>query len=190
MYVLLTTLIVGVYFSFVPGTVRAQIFYGVLLDTDDDTDPITILTDTNDLTFTMTVTNEGEASDTVTFEMDLEDPTGGLVLGLTSPSEGDDSTPTLNKWSVELEAGTDEEITLTIPRRMLSKVGEYNVSVYAWSTGDPDSYSEITFHIMVKDTVTKPYEVAIIGVTYTRCWYVYHCFQSTTNLECENNKNN
>ncbi len=169
MYVLLITLIVGVLFTsvFGPGTVRAQFppYYEVFLDTDDETDLITLLTDTDDFTFTLLLTNFGDTTDTIIFEINITNPAGEYEF-LTSPDEGGDSPPTLNKWSVELESFAEEEITLTVPRGMLLETGYYDITVLALSTGDDSSYSDVIVSIKVNAPATKPYEVAIRGETY------------------------
>ena len=162
MYVLLITLIVGVYFGFDPGTVRAQ-FYDVSLETDAELDYTTLQTDTNDFTIALVVVNFGD-TDTITLDIELETPDGNIVF-LT---DGRDlSSPTLDKYSVTLELLGEEDITLTVPSTTLSAVGQYIVTVSASSTGDSSVFSSQTFYFNVKAPPTKLYDPRIIGVIFT-----------------------
>ena len=151
MCVLLITLIVGAYFSFVPSTVRAQSF-GVHLQTNDNTEITTILTDTHDITFTVSLSTD--ADDHITFKVLLVDaPTGSLPLTISS-------LPAL-----PFETGPAKDLKVTIGRTIFSAVGKYVVSAEATSSGDGSQSSSLKFTINVK-APTKPYDVGITSFTY------------------------
>ncbi len=89
-------------------------------------------TDTEDVTFTLRVTNTGNTLD---------------LINLTV--SGDVDTAILDPTSVELEPETYEDVTLTIPRAALSEERTYSVTITATSDND----STVTAIIVTKTVI-------------------------------------
>ena len=169
MYVLLITLTVGVYFSFVPGTVRAEL-YTLNLTSESTTDISTRLSDTGDYTFTLKLSGvflnaTANESAAITTYITYDTPDGQYVE-IKSKAAEKDGLPSLNPYSLSLVPGATETITLTVPRKLLSKVGRYLFSVFADETGGNNVSGDKTIVIDVRSAKgTNPYEVLVTGKT-------------------------
>ena len=84
------------------------------------------------VSYTLKVTNTGNMMDTIILEASAEVGIGGSVLGA------------LDDRSVELEAGADVEVTLTVAGDLLTEPGDYDISVTATSETDNTMTAEIT----------------------------------------------
>ncbi|RKU10434.1 hypothetical protein C6501_13855 [Candidatus Poribacteria bacterium] len=93
------------------------------------------------VTYTFTITNTGNTSDTINLATSEE-------------------AATLSQTSVSLASGASTNITLTIPGTALATAGEYGVTVTATSQGDNTKTAEIT----TKTTITPVYSVMLAGV--------------------------
>ena len=93
----------------------------------------TTATDTEDITYTLRVTNTGDTLDQVDLTV-----------------SGDVDTVTLDPTSVVLEADTYDDVTLTIPRAALSDAHTYSVIVTATSEND----STVTAIVATQTTIT------------------------------------
>ena len=101
---------------------------------------------TDDITWTLRVTNTGSHEDVI-------------HLGVS----GDIGTATVNPRVVSLFPNSDEDITLKIPRPALSAAGTYKVIVTATSDNDPKVERTVTTTITVpgdSNTQTDPSEPA------------------------------
>ena len=94
------------------------------------------------INYTLRVTNNGNITDTFNLE------TSG------------DVTATLSQTSVQLNAGTSTNITLSLPGSALTTAGDYDVKVKATSQGDNSKSSEIT----TTTTILPVYDIALTGV--------------------------
>ena len=88
---------------------------------------------TNDITYTLRVTNAGNAPDGINFSI-----------------HGDIWTASVDQERIELFPASDADITLTIPGTALSLAGTYNVAVIATSENNPF----VTATVATKTTVT------------------------------------
>ena len=93
----------------------------------------TAMTDTEDITYILRVTNSGDELDQVHLTV-----------------SGDVDTATIEPTAVVLEPDTYKDVTLTIPRAALSDAGTYNVTVTATSELD----SAVTFIVNTKTIIT------------------------------------
>ncbi len=160
-YVLLITLIVCVYFSFVPGTVRAQTYgftvtiEGVSIETKTD--------GADDKTFTVVIKNNATSSaDTIDLEISWLLPDGTNPDPLYQATDVTPQTPYLHTWSVALEPGESKKVKWTVPRTMLTEIGPYVFAIWGWSQGDEDTFElSNTKTIFLKPAVEKPYWVGI-----------------------------
>ena len=84
------------------------------------------------VSYTLKVTNTGNMVDTITLEADAEVGIEGSVLGV------------LSDRSVELEAGADVEVTLTVAGDLLTEPGNYDIRVKATSETDSTMAAEVT----------------------------------------------
>lgn len=82
--------------------------------------------------YTLKVTNTGNMMDTIMLEASAEVGIEGSVLGA------------LSDRSVDLEAGAEAEITLTVAGDVLIKPGDYNINVTATSKTDSTMTAEVT----------------------------------------------
>ena len=98
---------------------------------------------TNDITYTLRVTNAGNAPDGINFSI-----------------HGDVGTARVNQLRIELFPASDADITLTLPGTALSVAGTYNVAVTATSENNPF----VTATVATKTTVTGN---AVTGNTAT-----------------------
>ena len=168
MSVLLITLIVGVYFSFVPGTVRAEL-YQLHLTSDSTTTISTRLGDTGDYTFTLHLSSvflnpTANESATVTLYLTLDTPDGQYVE-IRSKAAEKDGLPSLNPYSLSVVPNVTETITVTVPRKLLSKVGQYLISVFADEKGDSTTETAYIYINVGAAKGTNPYEVLVTGKT-------------------------
>ena len=89
---------------------------------------------TEDVTYTLRVTNSGTVSDTVNLEM-LGDVTGVV----------------LSQNSIDLEPDVAQDVTLTVPRNVLTEQRIYRITVKGTSEGDPTQIAQIIFQTVVTD---------------------------------------
>lgn len=84
------------------------------------------------VSYTLKVTNTGNATDTVSLEASAEVGIGGSVLGSFSEN------------SIALEAGASKEVTLTVKGDLLTTPGTYPITVTATSGTDSMMTAEVT----------------------------------------------
>ena len=103
-------------------TLRVNIAEGadLLLDSQGGLKQTSTISDTEDITYTLRLTNTGSSSDRINFTV-----------------SGDIETATVSLSSIELFPDSYEDITLTIPRTALAETGTYSVTVKATSANDP-----------------------------------------------------
>ena len=89
---------------------------------------------TEDVTYTLRVTNSGTVSDTVNLEM-LGDVTGVV----------------LSQNSIDLDPDVAQDVTLTVPRNVLTEQRIYRITVKGTSEGDPTQIAQIIFQTVVTD---------------------------------------
>ena len=171
MYVLLITLTVGVYFSFVPGTVRAEL-YTINLTSDSTTTISTRVGDTGDYTFSLNVDGEfinvtANESAAITSYITYDTPAPAPQYGeIKSKAAEKDNLPSLNTYSLTIVPNVTDTITVSVPRKFLSKAGQYLISVFADETGNNNVSENKTIIINVGAAKgTNPYEVLVTGKT-------------------------
>ena len=113
------------------STPPIPIVAGVSLEIVGDTALSTIDT-VEGVSYTLKVTNTGNMMDTITLEASAEVGIEGSVLGA------------LSDRSVELEAGANMEVTLTVAGDLFTKPGDYPLSVTATSETDNTMTAEVT----------------------------------------------
>ena len=86
------------------------------------------------VSYTLKITNTGNATDTVSLEADAEVGIGGSVLGSFSDSER----------SIELEAGASAEVIFRVAGDLLTTPGDYAITVTATSGTDDTMTAEVT----------------------------------------------
>ena len=168
MYVLLITLTVGVYFSFVPGTVRAEL-YQLHLTSKSTTTISTRQGDTGDYTFTLHLSSvflnpTANESATVTLYYTYDTPDGGFDE-IKSKAAEKDGLPSLNPYSLTIVPNVTDTITVSVPRKFLSKVGQYLIGVFAEKEGDTNTTREYIYINVGVAKGTNPYEVLLTGKT-------------------------
>ena len=99
----------------------------------------TATTDTEDITYTLRVTNSGDALDQVHLTV-----------------SGDVDTATIEPTAVVLEPDTYNDVTLTIPRAALLDAGTYNVTVTASSELDSTITTIVTIKTIITDDTSTP----------------------------------
>ena len=99
----------------------------------------TATTDTEDITYTLRVTNSGDALDQVHLTV-----------------SGDVDTATIEPPAVVLEPDTYDDVTLTIPRAALLDAGTYNVTVTASSELDSTITTTVTIKTIITDDTSTP----------------------------------
>ena len=104
---------------------------GVSLEIVGDT-ALSTMDTVEGVSYTLKVTNTGNMMDTITLEASAEVGIEGSVLGA------------LSDRSVELEAGADVELTLTVAGDLLTEPGDYDISVSATSETDDTMTAEVT----------------------------------------------
>ena len=90
------------------------------------------------VSYTLKVTNTGNAMDTISLEASAEVGIGGSVLG------------TLSESSIELEAGASKEVTLAVKGDLLTSPGDYPITVTATSGTDSTMTAEVTITTTVE----------------------------------------
>lgn len=103
------------------------------------------------VSYTLKVTNTGNAMDTVSLEASAEVGIGGSVLG------------TLSERSVELEADASAEVTLTVKGDLLTEPGEYPITVTATSGTDSTVTAEATTTTTIEVPVIAGVSLEIVG---------------------------
>ena len=113
------------------STPPIPIVAGVSLEVVGDT-ALSTMDTVSGVNYTLKITNTGNMMDTITLEASAEVGIEGSVLGA------------LSDRSLELEAGADVEVTLTIAGDLFTKPGNYEISVTATSETDDTMTAEIT----------------------------------------------
>lgn len=89
---------------------------------------------TEDVIYTLRVTNSGTVSDTVSLEM-LGDVTGAV----------------LSQNTIDLDPDVAQDVTLTVPRNVLTEQRAYRITVTGASEGDPTLSAQLIFQTIVTD---------------------------------------
>ena len=103
------------------------------------------------VSYTLKVTNTGNAMDTVTLEASAEVGIGGSVLG------------TLSERSIELEADASAEVTLTVKGDLLTEPGDYPITVTATSGTDSTMTAEATTTTTIEVPVIAGVSLEVVG---------------------------
>ena len=103
------------------------------------------------VSYTLKVTNTGNAMDTVTLEASAEIGIGGSVLG------------TLSERSIELEADASAEVTLTVKGDLLTEPGDYPITVTATSGTDSTMTAEATTTTTIEVPVIAGVSLEVVG---------------------------
>ena len=114
--------------------------YGVTLLNVSSLDQMTPTTDTEDIIYTLKVTNIGIGSDTIE---------------LTKEGHRADQI-TLSHETLSLDADTEQEVTLTHPRSALDVVGTYRLLVTAASQGGSSKQAAVAITTTVTDASIPP----------------------------------
>lgn len=113
------------------STPPIPIVAGVSLEVVGDT-ALSTMDTVAGVNYTLKVTNTGNMMDTIALEASAEVGIEGSVLGA------------LSDRSLELEAGADVEVTLTVAGDLFTKPGNYEISVTATSETDDTMTAKIT----------------------------------------------
>ena len=113
------------------STPPVPIVAGVSLEIVGDT-ALSTMDTVAGVSYTLKVTNTGNMMDTIMLEASAEAGIEGSVLGV------------LSDRSVELEAGADAEVTLTVAGDLFTEPGDYPISVTATSKTDSAMTAEVT----------------------------------------------
>ena len=103
------------------------------------------------VSYTLKVTNTGNAMDTVTLEASAEIGIGGSVLG------------TLSERPIELEADASAEVTLTVKGDLLTEPGDYPITVTATSGTDSTMTAEATTTTTIEVPVIAGVSLEVVG---------------------------
>ena len=103
------------------------------------------------VSYTLKVTNTGNAMDTVSLEASAEVGIGGSVLG------------TLSERSIELEADASAEVTLTVKGDLLTEPGDYPITVTATSGTDSTMTAEATTTTTIEVPVIAGVSLEVVG---------------------------
>ena len=103
------------------------------------------------VSYTLEVTNTGNATDTVSLEASAEVGIGGSVLGSFSES------------SIELEAGASAEVTLSVKGDLLTEPGDYPITVTATSGTDSTMTAEATTTTTIEVLVIAGVSLEVVG---------------------------
>ena len=120
-----------IYTEHVESIPPVPIVAGVSLEIVGDT-ALSTMDTVEGVSYTLKVTNTGNMMDTITLAASAEVGIEGSVLGA------------LSDRSLELEAGADVEVTLTVTGDLFTKPGDYDISVTATSETDDTMTAEIT----------------------------------------------
>ena len=121
----------------IPLMLRVNVLnvYGIFVESMDELPKRTKITDTEDISCTLRVTNLGSEPDRI-------------VLEVYAP---DGTTAALDKSLVDLFPDSFEDITLTIPRDSLTEAGTYPIGVTAISQNDPSVQKSIFVQTIITD---------------------------------------
>ena len=100
------------------------------------------------VSYTLTVTNTGNTSDTVVLGSSAEFGIGGSVLG--SFNQSDDQEPATSQLEIMLAAGASAEVIFTAAGDFFTKLGEYEIKVTATSQGDNMKTAELTTNTTIE----------------------------------------
>ena len=103
------------------------------------------------VSYTLKVTNTGNAMDTVTLEASAEVGIGGSVLG------------TLSERSIALEADASAEVTLTVKGDLLTEPGDYPITVTATSGTDTTMTADATTTTTIEVPVIAGVSLEVVG---------------------------
>lgn len=103
------------------------------------------------VSYTLKVTNTGNATDTVSLEASAEVGIEGTVIG------------TLSESSIELEADGSAEVTLKVSGDLLTEPGDYAISVTATSGTDDTKTAETTTTTTIEVPVIAGVSLEIVG---------------------------
>ena len=103
------------------------------------------------VSYTLKVTNTGNAMDTISLESSAEVGIGGSVLSSFSEN------------SIELEAGASKEVTLTVKGDLLTEPGDYPITVTATSGTDSTMTAEITTTTTIEVPVIAGVSLEVVG---------------------------
>ena len=120
--------------------------YGVTVGVQGSSAQTTTTAGTGDITYTLRVTNTGSGTDSITL---TKSGVPTLTLSETSLSS--------------LAANAYEDVTLTIPRTVLSEVSTYNVTVTATSDGNTSETDEAEIETFVNEPTV--YGVMLLNVS-------------------------
>ena len=126
-------------------TIEVPVIAGVLLEVVGDA-ALSTVDAVAGVSYTLKVTNTGNAMDTVSLEASAEVGIGGSVLG------------TLSERSIELEADASAEVTLTVKGDLLTEPGDYPITVTATSGTDSTMTAEATTTTTIEPLPT-PWDV-------------------------------
>ena len=103
------------------------------------------------VSYTLKVTNTGNAMDTVSLEASAEVGIGGSVLG------------TLSESSIELESGASKEVTLTVKGDLLTEPSDYPITVTATSGADRAMTAEVTTTTTIEIPIIAGVALEVVG---------------------------
>ena len=103
------------------------------------------------VSYTLKVTNTGNAMDTVSLESSAEVGIGGSVLG------------TLSESAIELEAGASKEVTLTVKGDLLTEPSDYPITVTATSGADSTMTAEATTTTTIEIPIIAGVALEVVG---------------------------
>ena len=123
---------------------------GVALEVVGDT-ALSTMDAVEGVSYTLKVTNTGNAMDTVTLEADAEAGIEGSVLG------------SLSERLIELETGASAEVTLRVKGDLFTTPGDYSITVTATSGTDSTMTDEVTTTTTIEPPPT-PWDVNDDGI--------------------------
>ena len=103
------------------------------------------------VSYTLKVTNTGNAMDTVSLEASAEVGIEGSVLG------------SLSEKSIELEAGASKEVTLTVAGDLFTTPGDYSITVTATSGTDSAMTAEATTTTTIEMPIIAGVSLEVVG---------------------------
>ena len=103
------------------------------------------------VSYTLKVTNTGNAMDTISLEASAKVGIGGSVLG------------TLSERSIELEADASEEVTFTVKGDLLTEPGDYPITVTATSGTDSTVTAEVTTTTTIEVLIIAGVLLEVVG---------------------------
>ncbi len=109
------------------------------------------------VTYNLTVTNTGNTEDTIILGSSAEIGIGGAVLGVFKRTE-EQAIPT-TQLEITLAAGTSTDVLFIASGDLLTRTGEYPITVTATSKGDNTKSAEVT----TTTTILPVYSVTLIS---------------------------